>query len=138
MARSKRKSPVLEKATLRISGLRSMTESLEMGNGLSLSDYEMKAQMLQSSLLDYNNLLSTVDEAAARVSELELDLRQYSEKMLLNAGARYGKDSVQYMQAGGTIRKAARRSPQVPSNPVPSTSLSTPTVPTTPLMAAMN
>jgi uncharacterized protein YukE len=133
MARSKRKSPVLDKATLRIAGLKMMAEPIEMGNGLTLSEYEQKVQTLQESLSNYNHLLTTIDQAADTIAEQELDLRQYSEKVLLNAGAKYGKDSVQYMQAGGTIRKTTKRSsPKATTNAIPEA------IPTTPLAAAMN
>jgi hypothetical protein len=133
MARSKRKSPVLDKATLRIAGLKMMAEPIEMGNGLTLSEYELKVQTLQESLSNYNHLLTTIDQAADTIAEQELDLRQYSEKVLLNAGAKYGKDSVQYMQAGGTIRKTTKRSsPKATTNAIPEP------IPTTSLAAAMN
>ncbi len=132
MTRSKRKSPVLDKAALRIAGLKMMAEPIEMGNGLTLSEYELKLQTLQESLSNYNHLLTTLDESAITIAEQELDLRQYSEKVLLNAAAKYGKDSVQYMQAGGTIRKATKR-------PSKATPRSTPeAIPTTPMAAAMN
>jgi hypothetical protein len=108
MARRKRISKVLEKASQRISGMRSMSESLDFGNGVSLADYEFQMNDLRATLLDYNTLLSTLDEAARQVKAKEDALRNYTERMLLNTAARYGRESSQYLQAGGKPRVARR------------------------------
>lgn len=38
---------------------------------------------------------------AGKVELLEQELSSYSEKMLMSVATRYGKNSLQYMQAGG-------------------------------------
>ena len=110
MARLKRSSTVLDKAMLRISGMRSISETLEFDNSLNLAEYEKRIQTLQTKLSSYNTMLSTVDEAVGQIELLEQDLRSYSEKMLMSVAARYGKNSLQYMQAGGKPRKSSKRS----------------------------
>ncbi|MEH2146815.1 hypothetical protein [Nostoc sp.] len=110
MARLKRSSTVLDKATLRISGMRSISETLEFGDSLNLAEYERRIQTLQTKLSSYNTMLSTVDEAVGQIELLEQDLRSYSEKMLMSVATRYGKNSLQYMQAGGKPRKSSKRS----------------------------
>ncbi|MEH2272843.1 MAG: hypothetical protein V7K68_31210 [Nostoc sp.] len=110
MARLKRSSTVLDKATLRISGMRSISETLEFGDSLNLAEYEKRIQTLQTKLSSYNTMLSTVDEAVGQIELLEQDLRSYSEKMLMSVATRYGKNSLQYMQAGGKPRKSSKRS----------------------------
>lgn len=54
MARLKRSSMVLDKATLRISGMRSISETLEFSDSLNLAEYEKRIQTLQTKLLSYN------------------------------------------------------------------------------------
>jgi hypothetical protein len=110
MARLKRSSTVLDKATLRISGMRSISETLEFDNSLNLAEYEKRIQILQTKLSSYNTMLSTVDEAVWQIELLEQDLRSYSEKMLMSVATCYGKNSLQYMQAGGKPRKSSKRS----------------------------
>ncbi|MDX2216842.1 MAG: hypothetical protein SFY66_26485 [Oculatellaceae cyanobacterium bins.114] len=110
MARLKRNSAVLDKALLRMAGMRSIHETLEFGNGLSLVEYDTHIQALQTQLLSYNTMLSTLDEMAGRLGLMEQELRSYSEKMLMSVATRYGKDSLQYMQAGGKARKRLTRS----------------------------
>lgn len=105
MARLKRSSTVLDKAGRRMAGMRSIDEKLEFGDGLSLAEYSSRIQTLQMQLSSYNTMLSGLDEMAGRVKLLEQDLRSYSEKMLMSVAARYGKDSLEYVQAGGTLRR---------------------------------
>ena len=110
MVRLKRSSTVLDKATLRISGMRSISETLEFDDSLNLAEYQKRIQTLQTKLSSYNTMLSTVDEAVGQIELLEQDLRSYSEKMLMSVATRYGKNSLQYMQAGGKPRKSSKRS----------------------------
>lgn len=134
MTRTKRTSAVFEKATHRMTGLRSIDPNLELSEGLSLAEYEMKVQTLQITLAHYNTLLSSVDEAAGQVAAQEQMVRQYSENMLMAIALRYGKDSLQYMQAGGKIRKPAKtKSNSKTTGPGPAE-----LIPTTPMAAAMN
>lgn len=107
MARLKRSSPTLQKALRRLAGMRSISPTLDFGNGLNLTDYDSRIQTLQTQLSTYNTLLSTLDEMAGRLSLIEAELRSYSEKMLMSVATRYGKDSLEYIQAGGKQRKNA-------------------------------
>ena len=109
MARLKRSSPTLEKALRRIAGMRSISPTLEFGNGLSLTDYDSHIQNLQTQLSTYNTLLSSIDEMAGRLSLIEEELGGYSEMMLMSVATHYGKDSLQYVQAGGKSRKKLSR-----------------------------
>ena len=118
MTRLKRSSIALNKATLRISGMRSISETLKFSDSLSLAEYERRIQTLQTKLSSYNTMLSTLDEAVGQIELLEQELRSYSEKMLMSVATRYGKNSLQYMQAGGKPRKSSKRSV---GNTVPTT-----------------
>ncbi|BAY17296.1 hypothetical protein NIES21_31320 [Anabaenopsis circularis NIES-21] len=109
MARLKRGSTILDKATRRIAGMRSISETLEFGDGLSLTEYERRIQTLQTKLSNYNMMLSTLDEAMGQIQLLEQDLSSYSEKMLMSVRTRYGKNSLQYVQAGGKLRQQNKR-----------------------------
>ncbi|MBD2214493.1 hypothetical protein H6G27_32250 [Nostoc linckia FACHB-104] len=109
MTRLKRSSKALEKAARRMSGMRSISETLDFGEGLSLAEYGRRIQTLQMKLSDYNKMLSSLDEAMGEIALLEEDLSNYSEKMLVTVGTRYGKKSFQYMQAGGKLRQSRKR-----------------------------
>ncbi|MEH2222671.1 hypothetical protein [Nostoc sp.] len=124
MARLKRSSLTLENALRRIAGMRSISPTLEFGNGLNLTDYDTRIQNLQTQLSTYNTLLSTLDEMTGRLSLIEEELRGYSEKMLMSVAAHYGKDSLQYMQAGGKPRKKLSRRSSNTQSPSESTATS--------------
>ncbi|MHC5822561.1 MAG: hypothetical protein ACYT04_43675 [Nostoc sp.] len=109
MARLKRSSTALNKGTRRIAGMRSISETLEFGNGLSLVEYERRIQTFQAKLSSYNTMLSSVDEAMGQLELLEQDLISYSENMLMSVRTHYGKNSLQYMQAGGKPRQSHKR-----------------------------
>jgi hypothetical protein len=108
MSRSKRTSSSLEQASLRCTRMRSLNSPLEFSDGMSLADYETRIQRCQAKLNEYNTLLSTLDEAAGQLDQMERELRTYSGNMLANVGIRYGKQSLQYMQAGGKVRKPVK------------------------------
>ncbi|WP_373526491.1 hypothetical protein [Nostoc sp.] len=109
MARLKRSSTVLNKATRRIAGMRAISETLEFSNILSLTEYEKRIQTLQANLSSYNTMLSTLDEVVGQIQLLEQDLSNYSENMLMSVRTRYGKNSLQYVQAGGKRRQSNKR-----------------------------
>ncbi|MDZ8052950.1 MAG: hypothetical protein RMX68_032760 [Aulosira sp. ZfuVER01] len=109
MVRPKRSSPTLEKAVKRIAGMRWISPTLDFGKGLNLTEYDSRIQSLQNELSNYNNLLTTLDETADRISQIEEELNRYSEKMLMSVVTNYGKDSLQYIQAGGKPRKNSSR-----------------------------
>ena len=137
MSRTKRTSKTLEKATLRFSGLRSIDETLDYGNGLSVAEYETRLNTLQAELIQYNSLLSTLDEAGEKINTLEKELRTYAENILLTTQTRYGKTSLEYMKVGGKVRKPRNRSTATNSI-TPPIEIPTQTIPTNPLTAAMN
>lgn len=121
MTRPKRSSPTLEKALRRISGMRSISPTLDFGRGLNVPEYETLIQTLQSELSSYNTVLSTLDEMAGRISQIEDELNRYSEKMLMSVVTHYGKDSLQYVQAGGKQRKSSSRRSSNSQSPSEST-----------------
>jgi hypothetical protein len=119
MARPKRTSPALIKAEQREAGMRSIDESLDLGNGLNLQNYSNKIQNLRSHLSLYNTSLAQLDDLTRKIKAIEADLNKASEQMLLSIGGRYGKDSSEYGKAGGSPRGERRRRTAItPTAPV--------------------
>ncbi|MBD2231332.1 hypothetical protein [Phormidium tenue] len=110
MPRQKRSSPVLEKGVRRAAALKSISASLNLGDGLTLDNYQLELDKLQSQLATYNESLSFVDRALSVVRDTEKEMRVLSERMLIAVAAKYGKDSYEYEMAGG-IRKSDRKRP---------------------------
>ena len=108
MARRKKESSTLAKAERRLSGMKSISDKLDLGNGLSTIAYEKEIVILRNEIAEYNTLLSKVDAASNRVSSAEKQMADLTSKMLTGVLLKYGKDSSEYEMAGGT-RKSERR-----------------------------
>ena len=110
MSRLKRTSPIVQEAETRLSSLKAIDEELDFGHGLSLADYKAEINALHAELSAYNSKLSELDGLLNKVQAREKALRAYSSRMLAAVAARYGRDSSEYEQAGGTrTSERARR-----------------------------
>lgn len=110
MARSKRKSSVLDAAQQRLAGLKSITPAPNFGPGLTVAGYETEIATFIEKLNSYNQKLAELDEAQNSLETLEVALREKNRRMLAAAQAQYGPDSSQFEQAGGT-RQSERKRP---------------------------
>lgn len=100
MPRQKRNSQIIEKAQRRLESLRSVDPLLNFGNNLSVSTYTEYIEQGQQAIAKYNTLLSMVDAAQQELEGLEQQIADISTRLLQSVGARYGKQSVEYMKAG--------------------------------------
>ena len=114
MARIKRKSPAAEKATLRADALASISNTLDLGSGLTLASYKAAIKAIADpdtgKLAAYNTALSTLDGQLKDLQASEKSLNNLSESMLAGVGVKFGKDSLEYEKAGG-VRKSERKKP---------------------------
>lgn len=63
---------------------------------------------LNDAISHYNKLLSDTDAALNEIIAVELQARDLAERALAGVATKYGKDSSEYEQAGGT-RKSERK-----------------------------
>jgi uncharacterized protein YukE len=108
MARQKRNSRMLDKAEIRLASIKSISPTLDVGEGLTVQDYTTKIESLRKSLEAYNTTLSTIDVLLTQIVEYEQDLADYSENMLRGIAYKFGSNSHEYQMAGGT-RKSDRK-----------------------------
>ena len=101
MARLKRSSRTLEKAERRLAGIRAIDYNLNLGNDLTAERYNILVSQVRQEIASYNTLLSKLDEASIEIKKLERNLARYSENMLMGVAIQYGKDSSEYVMAGG-------------------------------------
>ena len=84
MARTKRSSQVLEKAEHRCAGLKSISETLDLGEGLNIENYLLLIDSLRSQLANYNESLSIIDRTAGTIQDTEQQrLKSYDYAILL-------------------------------------------------------
>jgi hypothetical protein len=120
MARKKRTSPAAEKAATRAAALSSISPTLDLGNGLTLAAYNAAIAKINTpttgQLAVYNASLSSLDAQLNNLQASETSLNTMSESMLAGVGVKYGKDSNEYEEAGGT-RKSERAAPTPAPDP---------------------
>jgi hypothetical protein len=120
MAYSKRRSTELEKAQARLRGLLSIQSELNLGNGLSLQDYDGLIQTTDRSLQTYNTSLSESDRTRLELIDIEAQLATLSSRILSAIAAMYGKNSKEYAMAGGKPSGGGKRKAAVVTAVVPS------------------
>jgi uncharacterized phage infection (PIP) family protein YhgE len=110
MGRKKRSSRILEQATARLNGLKSINSTLDFGNGLSVTALEQAINSLRTKLDGYNQKLSEIDDDLNSLEEDERELKEINGRFLAGTGAMYGKNSSQYEVVGG-VRTSDRKRP---------------------------
>ena len=108
MVVKKKSAPILEAASTRVAGLKSIDNELDLGNGLTVLTYATAIVALRTILEEYNTVLTDVDVKRSEFKEKQKALKDLHERMLMGVGAKFGKDSVEYAQAGG-VRKSERK-----------------------------
>ncbi|MBD2354902.1 hypothetical protein H6G41_09745 [Tolypothrix sp. FACHB-123] len=109
MARRKRSSRTLEKAEIRLASIKSISPTLNIGDGLTVQDYTERIDSLRHSLEAYNMTLSTIDVLLTQIIETEKDLADYSEQILRGIAFKFGNNSHEYQMAGGTRKNDRKR-----------------------------
>jgi hypothetical protein len=102
-------SPAIAKAKMRVSGIKSIDPTLDLGNGMSVAAYEAAIEAAEQRIETYNMAISNIGQLQNSVTEAERLLSDLSERMLSTIAGRYGKKSDQYEMAGGTKRTTRRR-----------------------------
>ncbi|MBW4448427.1 MAG: hypothetical protein KME38_16555 [Spirirestis rafaelensis WJT71-NPBG6] len=110
MSRPKRGSKVLDRAQRGIAALKSISPTLDLGNGVTIDFFAAVIKTTQDKLETYNSSLSTVDLTQGALELAEKSLMELTEHMLLSVAAKYGKNSDEYKIAGG-VRRSERKRP---------------------------
>lgn len=118
MARQKRTSASATFAQGRANSLASIDPNLDLANGLTLAAYQQKIADVKTQNETYNTELSKVDGLLNVLETNEKVLDDLSTRMLSAVGNKYGKDSTEYEQAGGT-RTSERKPPVRKAKPKP-------------------
>lgn len=110
MPRLKQSSDVIDKATSRLTQLKSISPNLDLGKGMTIQAFSDAIDAARDRIAAYNTTLSHLDADRTAMQEAEKALSSLSEKMLIGIAYEYGKDSMEYSMAGG-VRKSQRKRP---------------------------
>lgn len=106
--RPTRSSKALEIARRRLERLKSITPVPDFGTGFSISDYGTEINSLANLEAEYNTTVSSLDSRLTEIKVKEKAIRDLRERILTAIAFHYGKDSDEYVAAGG-IRKSERK-----------------------------
>lgn len=106
-----RTSKALEISRRRLERLKSIVPTPDFGKGFSIADFESKINELAIKQAEYNKARSDLDAQLSSLREEERELLDYRERILTAIAFVYGKDTPQYVAAGG-IRKSERKRPR--------------------------
>lgn len=107
--RKKSSSQVLETGAKRAAGLEAIDPQLDLGNGLTLALYKTALTEAQTAMNTHNTAVAALDDADNTFKASEARLRDLNERMLAGVASKFGRDSSQYEQAGGTKKSERRR-----------------------------
>ena len=104
-------------AEQRRNALVAIDPNLDLGNGLTLPNFSGSIVQLRDKLDGYNTMMSMLDGMLEELRTLENLVADQRELMLMGVAAKFGKNSDEYVTAGGK-RKLNRRSRVKPATPV--------------------
>jgi hypothetical protein len=110
MPRKSISSLVIDRAAARLEGIKAISETLDLGNGISVTTLQASIEDTRAKEGSYNQQLSVLEEKHAAFEDAEKHLADLSSRVLAAVAAKYGRDSVEYMQAGG-VRSRDRKRP---------------------------
>jgi len=100
----------LDKSKARLAAVKSIDPALDLGNNVTVANYEAEVEKLTIKLSVYNTALSTVDDLYnACIAQLNV-IRDWNERILSGVATKYGKNSSEYEMAGG-VKKSERKRP---------------------------
>jgi hypothetical protein len=101
-------SSILEDGLRRLERIKAIDPLPNFGTGFSVSDYESNLNELKSILGLYNTTIASADQLAIQLRDKEKEIRDLRERVLTAIAFIYGKDSDEYVAAGG-VRKSERK-----------------------------
>ncbi len=108
--RKKSLSATLSFAEERLAGVKAIDPTLDLGGGLTATDFEQMILNLKVALQAYNTKLSSLDSESNAIDDAAQALKFFSRRILQAIGAIYGFDSNEYEMAGGTRRSDRKHS----------------------------
>jgi phosphoribosylcarboxyaminoimidazole (NCAIR) mutase len=101
-------SSAQNQAKVRLSGMKSLSETLDLGDGVSVASLEVLGAEAAAKLAAYNQKLSEADTLANELDAIDKELKQLSSRALSKVAGKYGRDTSEYEAVGG-VRTSERK-----------------------------
>jgi hypothetical protein len=95
---------------VRLEGIKAISETLDLGNGVSVTNLKARLEDARIKEATYNQHLSVLEEKHAAFEDAEKQLAELTSRVLAAVAGNFGRDSVEYTQAGG-VRSRDRKRP---------------------------
>jgi hypothetical protein len=109
MGRVRRTSKVIAQAIVRSNNLKSISQTFDLGSGLSVTEFDSLIAEAEAAQDDYNQSVAALDEKGNRLDDLLKQVGEMSSRLLAGTGARYGRNSNEYEKAGGSRTDEIKR-----------------------------
>lgn len=109
--RPSKMSPTLDDGWRRLERIKAIDPLPNFGTGFGIDDYETNLNELKACLGSYNTSIGAADQYLTQLKMKEKSIRDMRERILTGIAFIYGKDSDEYVAAGG-IRKSERKRPR--------------------------
>ena len=121
MLRVKNNTTVFNKASTRLQGLMAIDPAFDLGNGLSVTAVEAALDEARIKHAAYKREVSILEEKQTEFGDAAKGLNDLITRILAGVGAKFGKDSVEYAQLGGTRNRDRKRPGRKPRTVAQST-----------------
>jgi hypothetical protein len=101
----------LDKGKVRLAAIKSIDANLDLGNQITVQNYEIELNKLNAKIEQYNTTLSIIDDLYNECQAQKSIIKDWNERVLTGVATKYGKNSTQYEMAGG-VKKSERKKPQ--------------------------
>ncbi|MBD3636814.1 MAG: hypothetical protein HUJ25_05675 [Crocinitomicaceae bacterium] len=113
MGRRKRAfTNAVAKAEKRLSGLKAIDPQLDLGNGLSVTEFETILAAIKTQITVFNTAMSGLDQQTNDINAALKALSEFNRRILAAVGAAFGYDSNEYEMVGGTRVSDIKRGPK--------------------------
>lgn len=115
MARKKLiRVPDLDKGKARLAAVKSIEATLDLGNGITVANYETQVNLLTTKLATYNTALSKIDDFYNECIDQIVVIRDWNDRILTGVATKYSKNSSEYEMAGGVRKKERKKATPKP------------------------
>lgn len=115
MARARKPSTAVTKATTRIIGMNGIAPNLDLGDGVSVATLTAQSGEVTALEQRYNALVSELGIVGSQLRAAERALNTLSSRALTLVRGRYGVDSDAYERVGGVRQSERKRTPRRPA-----------------------
>ena len=100
----------IQNAQQRLDGMKSISPTLDLGEGVSVTTFETVINLPVDLIARYNSILSQADDLLNQIDDAITAMNDMSSRVLSGGKFKFGANSSEYEMLGG-VRKSERKKP---------------------------